>query len=112
VPEHEQRIDVPSGRTSSLCYYTISAVRFAGGGADVVDTRRLAMRSPAEAIGYVVGFFFFPVLVMLLIGGIAYLVKRPQLTFRQAILQRWVIITAVVIWLLGICGQLGQRLPS
>lgn len=61
-----------------------------------------------EALGRIIGLLIFPLLVMAVVGGVYYLAVRPRLTFRQAMFRWWVVAIAVLLWVMGLCGQLVQ----
>ncbi|MBA3947646.1 MAG: hypothetical protein H0X37_24210 [Herpetosiphonaceae bacterium] len=65
-----------------------------------------------EFLGRLVGAILVPFIVMALVGAVYYRVTRPRFTFRQAVLRWWVILIGVVIFLLGVCGQLGNAVSS
>jgi hypothetical protein len=51
----------------------------------------------AEALGQVVGTLLFVFLVMLVVGGVYYLIRRPRVTFWGAVFRWWVVLTAVLL---------------
>lgn len=51
----------------------------------------------AEALGQVVGTLLFVFLVMLVVGGVYYLIRRPRVTFWGAVFRWWVALTAVLL---------------
>lgn len=60
----------------------------------------------SEVIGYLVGRVVFPVvLVMLVVGGIYYLIRRPRVTFLGAVTRWWVMLLGVILLLLSLLGQ-------
>jgi hypothetical protein len=59
----------------------------------------------AYQIGYLFGTLVIPLLYMLVIGTIYYWIKRRSITFRQAILNRWIIASSVILFLLGLFGR-------
>jgi hypothetical protein len=59
----------------------------------------------AEAIGRVVGTLVVPLLVMLVVGGIYYLIRRPRVTFLGAVLRWWVVLIGAAVLVLGLLGQ-------
>lgn len=63
-----------------------------------------------EALGRIVGILLFPFIVMALVGGIYYLVKRPAITFRRAMFRWWVVLIGIVVLVLGLLGQVAQVL--
>jgi hypothetical protein len=62
----------------------------------------------AEALGQIVGTLLFPFVVMLVIGGVYYLIRRPRVTFWGAVLRWWVVLIAVVFLVLGLLGQVAS----
>jgi len=62
----------------------------------------------AEALGQIVGTLLFPFFVMLVIGGVYYLIRRPRVTFWGAVLRWWVVLIAVVFLVLGLLGQVAS----
>lgn len=68
-----------------------------------------------QRIGRILGIFLFPVLLMLLFGTINYVLNHArdrQITFKQAILAKWVVISSVILWLFGLFGQLSKFASS
>jgi hypothetical protein len=60
----------------------------------------------SEVAGYLVGRLVFPVLfVMLVVGGIYYLIRRPRVTFLRAVTRWWVMLLGVILVLLSLLGQ-------
>jgi hypothetical protein len=51
----------------------------------------------AEALGQVVGTLLFVFLVMLGVGSVYYLIRRPRVTFWGAVFRWWVALTAVLL---------------
>ncbi|MBE9031921.1 hypothetical protein IQ266_19480 [filamentous cyanobacterium LEGE 11480] len=74
----------------------------------------LAQSSSYEAgkqIGRILGIFIFPVFLMLIFGSVNYIVNRIKgkaISFKQAILARWVILTSVILWIFGLVGQFAK----
>ena len=62
--------------------------------------------------GRLVGLMLVPILIMAVVGMVYQRVTRPRFTFRQAMFRWWVILLGLVILLVGICGQLVNRLSS
>ena len=62
----------------------------------------------AEALGQVVGTLLFPFLVMLIVGGVYYLIRRPRVSFWGAVFRWWVVLVAVVVFVFGILGQMAS----
>ena len=58
-----------------------------------------------EAIGRVVGTLFVPFVVMLIVGGVYYLFRRPVVTFWGAVFRWWVVPIGALVLLLGLLGQ-------
>jgi hypothetical protein len=51
----------------------------------------------AEVLGQVVGTLLFVFLVVLVVGGVYYLIRRPRVTFWGAVFRWWVVLTAVLL---------------
>lgn len=68
----------------------------------------------AEALGRVVGrllaLLLFPLVVMLLFGGIYYLMVRPRRTFAQALFRWWNVLLGLAAFILGVLGLLAGSL--
>ena len=62
----------------------------------------------AEILGQIVGTLLFPFLVMLVIGGVYYLIRRPRVTFWRAVFRWWVVLIAVVLLVLGLLAQVAS----
>lgn len=62
----------------------------------------------ARALGQIVGTLLFPFLVMLVIGGVYYLIRRPRVTFWGAVFRWWVVLIAAVLFVLGLLGQVAS----
>jgi hypothetical protein len=62
----------------------------------------------AEALGQVVGTLLFVFLVMLLVGGVYYLIRRPRVTFWGAVFRWWVALTAVLLVVINLLGRLAS----
>ena len=60
----------------------------------------------AEALGQVVGTLLFVFLVMLVVGGVYYLIRRPRVTFWGAVFRWWVVLIAVLLVVVNILGRL------
>jgi hypothetical protein len=45
-------------------------------------------------------------LVMLVVGGVYYLIRRPRITFWRAVFRWWVILIAVLLVIINILGRL------
>src|SRR3712207_1524667 len=58
----------------------------------------------AEATGRAVGTLLVPFVVMLLVGGLYYLIRRPRVTFWRAVFRWWVVLIGVLVLLLGLLG--------
>lgn len=59
----------------------------------------------ARALGQVVGTLLFPFLVMLVVGGLYYLIRRPRVTFWGAVFRWWVVLIAVILLVFGLLGK-------
>jgi hypothetical protein len=64
--------------------------------------------SVAEVLGQIVGTLLFPFLVMLVIGGVYYLIRCPRVTFWGAVFRWWVVLIAVVLLVLGLLAQVAS----
>jgi hypothetical protein len=64
--------------------------------------------SVAEVLGQIVGTLLFPFLVMLVIGGVYYLIRCPRVTFCGAVFRWWVVLIAVVLLVLGLLAQVAS----
>jgi hypothetical protein len=62
----------------------------------------------ARALGQVVGTLLFPFLVMLVVGGLYYLIRRPRVTFWGAVFRWWVVLIAVILLVFGLLGQVAS----
>jgi len=62
----------------------------------------------AEALGQVVGTLLFVFLVMLVVGGVYYLIRRPRVTFWGAVFRWWVVLTAVLLVVINLLGRLAS----
>ena len=62
----------------------------------------------AKALGQIVGTLLFPFVVMLMIGGVYYLMRRPRVTFWGAVFRWWVVLIAVILLVLGLLGQVAS----
>jgi hypothetical protein len=62
----------------------------------------------ARALGQVVGTLLFPFLVMLVVGGLYYLIRRPRVTFWGAVFRWWVVLIAVILFVFGLLGQVAS----
>ena len=62
----------------------------------------------AEALGQVVGTLLFVFLVMLVVGGVYYLIRRPRVTFWGAVFRWWVALTAVLLVVINLLGRLAS----
>jgi hypothetical protein len=62
----------------------------------------------ARALGQVVGTLLFPFLVMLVVGGFYYLIRRPRVTFWGAVFRWWVVLIAVILLVFGLLGQVAS----
>ncbi|CAA9424248.1 hypothetical protein AVDCRST_MAG82-1658 [uncultured Rubrobacteraceae bacterium] len=59
----------------------------------------------AEALGQIVGTLLFPFLVMLAIGSVYYLIRRPRTTFWGAVFRWWVVLIGVIVLVFGLLAQ-------
>lgn len=66
----------------------------------------------AYQIGYVLGTLITPLLLMLFIGTIYYLIKGRRIPYQKAIFTRWVIISSLVIFLLGLVGRTSANIQN
>jgi len=62
----------------------------------------------ARALGQVVGTLLFPFLVMLVVGGLYYLIRRPRVTFWGAVFRWWVVLVAVILFVFGLLSQVSS----
>jgi hypothetical protein len=60
----------------------------------------------AEALGQIAGTLLFMFVVMLVIGGVYYLIRRPRITFWGAVFRWWVVLIAVLLVVINILGRL------
>lgn len=60
----------------------------------------------AEALGQLAGTLLFMFVVMLVVGGVYYLIRRPRITFWGAVFRWWVILIAVLMVAINILGRL------
>ena len=60
----------------------------------------------AEALGQVAGTLLFMFLVMLVVGGLYYLIRRPRVTFWRAVFRWWVVLIAVLLVVINLLGRL------
>jgi hypothetical protein len=66
----------------------------------------------AYQIGYLLGTLVVPFLSILIIGTIYYWIKKRSIPFRQAILNRWVITSSLILFLLGLVGRTSSYLQQ
>jgi hypothetical protein len=59
-----------------------------------------------EALGQITGILLFMFVVMLVVGGIYYLIRRPRITFWGAVFRWWVVLIAVLLVVINILGRL------
>ena len=59
-----------------------------------------------EALGQITGILLFMFVVMLVAGGIYYLIRRPRITFWGAVFRWWVVLIAVLLVVINILGRL------
>ena len=62
----------------------------------------------AEALGQVVGTLLFVFLVMLVVGAVYYLIRRPRVTFWGAVFRWWVALTAVLLVVINLLDRLAS----
>jgi hypothetical protein len=62
----------------------------------------------AEALGQVVGTLLFVFLVMLVVGSVYYLIRRPRVTFWGTVFRWWVALTAVLLVVINLLGRLAS----
>jgi hypothetical protein len=60
----------------------------------------------AEALGQIAGTLLFMFVVMLVVGGLYYLIRRPRITFWGAVFRWWVVLIAVLLVVVNILGRL------
>jgi hypothetical protein len=60
----------------------------------------------AEALGQIAGTLLFMFVVMLVVGGVYYLIRRPRITFWGAVFRWWVALIAVLLVVINILGRL------
>jgi hypothetical protein len=60
----------------------------------------------AEALGQIAGTLLFVFVVMLVVGGVYYLIRRPRITFWGAVFRWWVVLIAVLLVVVNILGRL------
>lgn len=68
----------------------------------------LTAYSAGYQLGYWLGTILTPFIFMLVIGGSYYLIKRltgSSITFNQAVFNRWVIGSSIILTLLGLLGR-------
>jgi len=61
-----------------------------------------------RTLGQIVGTLLFPFLVMLVVGGIYYLIRRPRVSFRGAVFRWWVIVIGVAVLVFGLLAQVAS----
>jgi hypothetical protein len=59
-----------------------------------------------EALGQIAGTLLFMFVVMLVVGGVYYLIRRPRITFWGAVFRWWVVLIAVLLVIINILGRL------
>ena len=62
----------------------------------------------AEALGQIAGTLLFMFVVMFLVGGVYYLIRRPRITFWGAVFRWWVVLIAVLLVVLSLLGRLSS----
>ena len=60
----------------------------------------------AETLGQLAGTLLFMFVVMLAVGGVYYLIRRPRITFWGAVFRWWVVLIAVLLVVINILGRL------
>jgi hypothetical protein len=60
----------------------------------------------AEALGQIAGTLLFVFVVMFVVGGVYYLIRRPRITFWGAVFRWWVVLIAVLLVVVNILGRL------
>ena len=60
----------------------------------------------AEALGQIAGTLLFMFVVMLVVGGVYYLIRRPRITFWGAVFRWWVVLIAVLLVVINFLGRL------
>ena len=60
----------------------------------------------AQALGQITGTLLFMFVVMLVVGGVYYLIRRPRITFWGAVFRWWVVLIAVLLVVINILGRL------
>jgi len=59
-----------------------------------------------EALGQFAGTLLFMFVVMLVVGGVYYLIRRPRISFWGAVFRWWVVLIAVLLVVVNILGRL------
>jgi hypothetical protein len=59
-----------------------------------------------EALGQIAGTLLFMFVVMLVVGGVYYLIRRPRVAFWGAVFRWWVVLIAVLLVGINILGRL------
>ena len=62
----------------------------------------------AEALGQIAGTLLFMFLVMLVLGGVYYLIRRPRVSFWGAVFKWWVMLIAVLLVVINLLGRLAS----
>jgi len=62
----------------------------------------------AEALGQIAGTLLFMFVVMLVVGGVYYLIRRPRITFWGAVFRWWVVLIAVLLVVFSLLGRLSS----
>ena len=62
----------------------------------------------AEALGSIAGTLLFMFVVMLVVGGVYYLIRRPRITFWGAVFRWWVVLIAVLLVVMNLLGRLSS----
>jgi len=62
----------------------------------------------AEALGQIAGTLLFMFVVMLVVGGVYYLIRRPRIAFWGAVFRWWVVLIAVLLVVFSLLGRLSS----
>lgn len=63
-------------------------------------------------LGYLLGTLATPFFYMFVIGGIYYLIKKRRIPFRQALSNRWVIASSLILFFLNLVSSAGSYLQQ
>ena len=64
-----------------------------------------------EALAQITATLLFMVLVMLVVGGVYYLLRRPRVTFWGAVFRWWIVLIAMLLIVVNIRGRLSTGWP-